>query len=215
MFDFHTHSLFSDGELLPSELVRRYKVKGYKAISISDHADASNIKTIVPKIVEFCRNFHDPKIKVIPGVELTHVPLNQFAKLAKYAREAGVKIIIAHGETLVEPVIPGTNRKALESDIDILAHPGLISLKDAKLAAKKGIYLELTARKGHSISNGHVAKIALQAKARLVFNTDCHSPADILSLKDRKRFIEASGIPASEAARVYKNMEKLLDKCTR
>ena len=41
MFDLHTHSLLSDGELLPSELARRYEEKGFRAIAITDHADVS------------------------------------------------------------------------------------------------------------------------------------------------------------------------------
>ena len=46
MYDLHTHSLLSDGELLPSELARRYEEKGYKAIAITDHVDFSNIKIV-------------------------------------------------------------------------------------------------------------------------------------------------------------------------
>lgn len=214
MYDFHVHSILSDGELLPAELAQRYKAKGYKAIAISDHVDMSNIKIVVPSIVEFCRNFSDPKITVIPAIELTHILLNQFATLIKYARSHGIKLVIAHGETLVEPVIPGTNKKALQSDIDILAHPGLISEIDAKLAAKRGIYLELTSRKGHSISNGHVAKIATQAKAKMVFNTDCHSPDNILDLEIRRNFIKASGLTVKQSEDVMLNMGKLFKKCT-
>ncbi|MBU2567479.1 MAG: PHP domain-containing protein, partial [Elusimicrobia bacterium] len=41
MIDLHTHTLFSDGELLPSELVYRAKVNGYSAICLADHADIS------------------------------------------------------------------------------------------------------------------------------------------------------------------------------
>jgi uncharacterized phage-associated protein len=32
MIDLHTHTLFSDGELLPSELVRRAEMTGYEAL---------------------------------------------------------------------------------------------------------------------------------------------------------------------------------------
>jgi histidinol phosphatase-like PHP family hydrolase len=215
MYDFHTHSLLSDGQLLPSELVRRYETKGYKAIAIADHVDASNIQHVLPKIVDFCKLFSNPNIKVIPAVELTHIPLNQFEKLIRYARNNGAKLIIVHGETLVEPVAPGTNKTALEFDIDILAHPGLISKNDAKIAANKGIYLELSARKGHCLSNGHVASIAREVNAGLVFNTDCHSPEDILSLELQKNFIRAAGLTDKETDQLFKNMEKLLDKCMR
>ncbi len=44
MIDLHTHSLFSDGELIPSELVRRAVMHGYRAIAITDHADFTNVE---------------------------------------------------------------------------------------------------------------------------------------------------------------------------
>ncbi len=122
MFDLHTHSLLSDGELLPSELCRRYEEKGFKAVAITDHVDLSNIKDIVRSIVDFCDNWPKKRIKVIPGIELTHLPLEQFAKAVQYARNNGIRLIVAHGETLAEPVLKGTNRAALLTKIDILSH---------------------------------------------------------------------------------------------
>ena len=139
MFNLHTHSLLSDGCLLPSELAVRYASKGYKVIAITDHVDYCNIEPTVKAILNFTK--HWPKnspIKVLPGIELTHLPLEQFKPLASYARKQGIKIIIGHGETPAEPVIKGTNRAALEADIDILAHPGKITDSDIKLAKKKG-----------------------------------------------------------------------------
>ncbi len=47
MIDLHTHSSFSDGELIPSELVRRAFVLGYTAIAITDHVDYTNIEHIL------------------------------------------------------------------------------------------------------------------------------------------------------------------------
>jgi len=182
MYNLHCHSLLSDGVLLPSELAIRHLSAGYKLIAITDHADYSNIETVVESILRFTKNW--PKktlpIKVLPGIELTHLPLEQFSPLAKYARHKGIKIIIGHGETLAEPVIKGTNRAALEADIDILAHPGLITEEDVKLAKKKNIFLELTSRLIHSVSNTHVAEIALKLGANLIINMDAHAPEDIL-----------------------------------
>jgi len=182
MYDLHTHSLLSDGELLPSELARRYEEKGYKAIAITDHVDFSNIKIVVPAIVEFCKKWPKDRIKVIPGVELTHIPLEQFSLLTKYSRKKGVKVIVAHGQTLSEPVIDGTNKKALCSDIDILAHPGEITKEEVLLAKQKGIFLEITSRNSHSKTNQHVIKLAREFGAKLIINSDSHQPRDILSL---------------------------------
>lgn len=210
MFDFHTHSLLSDGCLLPSELARRYEEKGYKAIAITDHVDVSNIKRVVAEIVNFCKNWPKKRIKVLPGIELTHVPLEQFSKLTKYARKHGIKIIVAHGESPVEPVIKGTNKAALNSDIDILAHPGKITKDEVMLAKKKNIFLEVTARKGHRKTNSHVIKMARAYGANLIINTDCHSPENIPSQNELKTLAIKAGLSSKEVETINQNVQKKL-----
>jgi histidinol phosphatase-like PHP family hydrolase len=82
----------------------------------------------------------DFPITVLPGVELTHVAPARIAPLARRAKELGAAIVVVHGETIVEPVEPGTDRAAVEcTDVDILAHPGFITLEEARLAAQNGI----------------------------------------------------------------------------
>ncbi|MFH1202324.1 MAG: histidinol phosphate phosphatase domain-containing protein [Candidatus Omnitrophota bacterium] len=213
MFDLHTHSLLSDGALLPSELARHYEVKGFRAIAITDHTDASNIKTVISSILEFTRTFPKAsKIKIIPGIELTHLPLVQFKPLVRYARAQGIKLIIGHGETLVEPVIPGTNRAALLAGVDILAHPGLIKASDVELAAKKNIYLEISCRRGHCLTNGHVATLAKRFKAKLIINTDSHSPEDILSPRDMILIAQGAGLDKKQSEALIKNAQALLSR---
>ena len=69
MIDLHTHTLFSDGELLPAELIRRAEEIGYEAIALTDHADSSNLDWIVPRIVRVCRDLNRyRKIRALPGV---------------------------------------------------------------------------------------------------------------------------------------------------
>ncbi len=179
MLDLHTHSILSDGELLPSELARRYEEKGFEAVAITDHADLSNIKALVEAITGFCRKWPKDRIKVLPGIELTHLPLDQFRPAVVYARKKGIRVIVAHGETLVEPVIDGTAMAALQAGIDILSHPGLISEENVKLAARRGVFLEVSTRKGHCLGNGHVVDLARRFGARLCVNSDSHAPADI------------------------------------
>src|SRR3989338_2088242 len=204
MYNLHTHTLLSDGALLPSEVAVRYLSLGYKAIAITDHVDYCNIKSTVAAVLNFTR--HWPKsagIKVLSEIELTHLPLEQFKPLANYSRKSGIKIIIAHGETLVEPVIKGTNRAALEADINILAHPGLISDADAKLAKKKNFFLELTSRKGHRDTNEYVAKRAIKLGAKLILNNDSHEPEDIISPQSLIKVGIKSGLNQKQIDEIY------------
>jgi len=211
MYDLHTHSLLSDGVLLPSELAVRYMMAGYKTIAICDHADYSNIETIVSSILKF--TYHWPKtspISVLPGIELTHVPLEQFKPLAIYARTKGIKIIVGHGQTPAEPVIVGTNRAALEADIDILAHPGLISDEDVKFAKERGIFLEISARKGHCKTNEHVAARALSLGARLILDSDSHAPEDIPTKDKIIEVAAAAGLSPEQVDGIYQEVKEFL-----
>ena len=211
MIDLHTHSLLSDGELLPSELVRRAEVMGYRAIAITDHSDASNIDFVIERIVNVCNELK-AAIPVIPGVELTHIPPRQIGQMVKRARDLGARLVLVHGETVVEPVSQGTNRAAIEAGVDILAHPGLLTPEDAMLAAEKGVCLELTARKGHSLSNGHVASVAKKIGVDMVLNTDTHSPSDIISDDMAVRIVVGAGLTEGDFRVITKNAEKILQR---
>ncbi len=181
MIDLHTHSTFSDGELIPSELVRRAVVQGYTALAITDHADFTNVEHILSCMKNIKSLEEDYDIRVFPGVELTHVPPAKMPALVKKARNLGAEIIVVHGETTVEPVPEGTNHAAVSLDIDILAHPGFITVEDAELARDNGICLELTSRSGHNRTNGHVCRIASETGAGLIVNTDSHAPHDLIN----------------------------------
>jgi len=213
MIDLHTHSLFSDGVLVPSELVRRAVMKGYEVIAITDHADASNLDFTIPRVAAACRELNRRwKIHALPGIELTHIPPETFADLTEKARSLGAVIVVAHGETLVEPVHPGTNRAAIEARVDILAHPGLLTKEEAELAATNGVFLELSARKGHSLSNGHVARIADAAKAKLVIDTDAHEPGDLITDDFARSVLLGAGLSNSQVDEVFKNSKTLATK---
>ena len=213
MIDLHTHSIFSDGELIPSELARRAKVTGYSVLAITDHGDHSNFDFIIPRLVKVCQKLTDAyALQVIPGIELTHVPPEYIYDLAVEARRAGAKIIVVHGETIVEPVVAGTNIAALRAPIDILAHPGLITEEEAMEAARNSIYLELTTRKGHSLTNGHVAKMARQAKAPLILNSDSHSPHDLVNRDMARKIAVGAGLSEAETVAMFRNSETQVKK---
>lgn len=198
--DLHTHSFFTDGALLPSEICRRAVVMGYSALAITDHADASNLESILEKLTRFAeeqgRFF---PLTFIPGVELTHCPPQTIAGLARRARRLGAAIVNVHGETLVEPTAPGSNRAAVECPhVDILVHPGFITEEEARLAAANGVYLEITSRRGHSLTNGHVAQVARTTGAKLVVNTDAHTPSDMIDQTLARKVAAGAGLTPEE-----------------
>lgn len=213
MIDLHTHTFLSDGVLIPSELVRRARVKGYRALAITDHVDASNVEFLVPQLVQVCERLSRlGKPVVIPGVEVTHVPPADLAAVVDSARSAGAQLVVVHGETTVEPVAPGTNRAALELPIDVLAHPGLITRQEAALAARRGVCLELSARRGHCLSNGHVARMARDAGATMVLNTDTHEPQDLLTYEEARRIILGAGLGSRDVERIYADAARLVER---
>jgi putative hydrolase len=210
MIDLHTHSLYSDGELLPAELWRRAQVKGYRYLAITDHVDASNYEVVFTRLKAAALSLNRGEFPVlIPGVEFTHLPPPLIAPLTAQARALGVPLIIVHGETLAEPVAPGTNRAAIQADIDILSHPGLLTLEEAAQARERGIFLEISARKGHSLANGHVARVALEVGASLVLNTDAHSPSDLITRYEAERIAWGAGLREAAIHTLFTDAEAL------
>lgn len=216
MIDLHTHTIFSDGELLPYELVRRAVVMGHSAIAITDHVDHSNIDLVIPRVVNAIKKLREfVSIEVIPGAEITHAPPKLISDLVKEARSLGAKIVVVHGETIVEPVIEGTNMAAIEAGADILAHPGIITTEDILFAKDKGVALEITSRKGHSLSNGYVAKEAVKFGVPLVVNSDMHSPGDLITKETARKILFAAGIEESRIEQIFDNSKILVEKALR
>lgn len=216
MIDLHTHSILSDGELLPYELVRRAIVIGYSAIAITDHVDTSNIDLVVPRIAKATKKLKEfVSIEVVPGAEITHAPPKLIPELVKEARALGAKIVVVHGETIVEPVAEGTNRAAIEAGADILAHPGLITTEDILFAKDKGIALEITSRKGHSLANGYIAKEAIKFGVPMTINTDSHSPSDLMTKETARKILFAAGIDENRIEQIFENSKILVEKALR
>ena len=211
--NLHTHSLLSDGALIPTELVRRARVAGYTAMAITDHADASNIEDVLKSLIRVARQLNaDKTFRVIPGVELTHIPPRLIPLMVKKARSLGARVIVGHGETLSEPVEAGTNRAYIEAKVDILAHPGLITEADARLAAKNGVHLEITTRAGHSISNGHVAALGKRCGALLLLNTDSHAPGDLASAERALKVALGAGLTEDDFKKMQDNAHAIIKK---
>ena len=211
MIDLHTHSIFSDGELVPAEHLRRVESLGYEAVAITDHADSSNLDFIIPRIVQVAEDLNRySQTRLLPGIELTHIPPQMFSELVPRARELGAKIVVGHGETIMEPVSPGTNLAAIKAGVDILAHPGFITKDEALLAAEKRVFLELTGRKGHSLTNGHVARISAEAGTLLVLNADAHGPGDFMTAEMAETVALGAGLNKVRYEKLRRDMSELV-----
>ncbi|MFA4835110.1 MAG: histidinol phosphate phosphatase domain-containing protein [Dehalococcoidia bacterium] len=215
IYDFHTHTTLSDGVLSPMELIQRAVQNGYHAIAITDHVGIGQLERFIAEITKDCALAEKCwAIKAIPGVELTHLPPSAISDAARDAKEMGAKLVVVHGETIVENVPHGTNSAAVKSPyVDILAHPGLLTSDEATIARKNGIFLEISARKGHSLTNGHVAQIARATGAKLLLDSDAHDERDLLSTSMTTLILKGAGLTESEIEEALRtNPHALLNK---
>ncbi len=215
VYDFHTHSSLSDGVLSPLELIRRAVHNGYRAIAITDHVGTGYIERVIAEVTKDCALAQAHwDIIALPGVELTHLPAAAIAEIARQAKEAGASVVIVHGETITEPVEQGTNLAAVSSPyVDILAHPGHLSLEEAKTAAANGIFIEITARHGHSLYNGYITNIAHLSGAKLLLNSDAHDESQLLTPVLARAIAHGAGLDDQEVNQVLQvNPRTLLRK---
>ena len=226
MFDFHIHVNCSGGRdgLLPSEAMRLAKCAGFRAVGLIVRADPSALPILLPTLktlVKTCSLYAD--IEAFAGVELVHVPPALLPDAVGQAREQGAALILAHGESiprqLADVVETGTNLAAINAGVDILAHPGLITVEDAQLAAEKGVLLELNTAPRHCLANGHIVRMAERFGCELLLNSDASSSADFespdVTQALRKAAALGAGLDAEGLSRLHVTERKLVQKLLR
>ncbi|MBM2831041.1 MAG: hypothetical protein HW414_93 [Dehalococcoidia bacterium] len=212
IYDFHTHTTLSDGDLTPLEIIRRASVNRYRVIALTDHIGVASLGQVIERLKEDCALAEKHwNILALPGVELTHVPTRSINEVARKAKQLGARIVLVHGETIVEPVEKGTNLAALQCPyVDILAHPGLLTSEEATLAAQNGVFLEITARRGHCLTNGHVARLATKAGCKLLLNSDAHDEDDLLTSRLAHDITVGAGLDVKTCQQVLRMNPHLL-----
>jgi len=213
VFDCHTHSFLSDGELGPGELALRAEEKGLSGLAITDHVDSVTVEQIVGPLADHVEELRAHRsIDLLVGCEITHTPPPLIGEVASRARKRGAEIVLVHGETPVEPVAPGTNLAAAEApEVDVLAHPGLIEDELIQRAAQNGVALEISARRGHSLANGHLVRRTRDVDVEVIVNTDAHAPADLITPAFARTVVRGAGHP--EPGSVLRSNERLFRRC--
>ena len=84
-------------------------------------------------------------------------------------------------------------------DIDVLAHPGFLTLEEARLAKENGVLIEITGRMGHNITNGHVVGVAREAGAAMVIDSDAHAPENLMDEAAARTVALGAGMTEAEA----------------
>ncbi len=199
-YDLHVHSFLSDGVLGPGELARRAESLGVSGMIYCDHVDEVTLEPILKQLIEGIEGLRkNRKIALKVGCELTHVTPQAIPELARRARKLGAEFVAVHGETIVEPVAPGTNRAAAScSDVDLLAHPGFVQEDELQLAIDNQVALEITARRGHSLTNGYLVACGANYPVRLVICTDTHLPTDLIGPQRALEIVRAAGHQSPE-----------------
>jgi histidinol phosphatase-like PHP family hydrolase len=64
------------------------------------------------------------------------------------------------------------------------------------------VYVEISARKGHCLTNGHVAQLALATGVKLILNSDAHDSPDLLTQAFAVAVLRGSGLNETESERV-------------
>ncbi|GHV56823.1 PHP domain-containing protein [Deltaproteobacteria bacterium] len=211
VIDLHTHTLLSDGELVPAELARRVQAAGYGVLGLADHVDSGTLNGVleVARASALALAGHLEGLTILPGVEITHVPPALIGDMIRRARDQGASHVVVHGESPVEPVAPGTNLAAIEAGADILAHPGLLGEREADLAAEKGVFLEISSRGGHCLGNGRVVRLARKYGAALLVNSDGHDPGDYLTPELQRTVALGAGLDEEEFAALMAGAARL------
>ncbi len=201
-YDFHAHTYLTDGSESATSMWWHARLLHHRVLAITEHVALEDPTPLLERLRSEARAFESGPLRTLVGVEITLAPPPRIAEVARQARRAGAQIVIVHGETPAEPVPPGTNRAAVRSGlVDVLAHPGLLTDRDAETARANGTAIELSGRALHGRTNGHVARVALAAGAELVVDSDAHATEHLLTYEVAELVARGAGLTVDQAAR--------------
>jgi putative hydrolase len=214
-YDFHCHTFLTDGRSSATDMWSEADRIGHRALAVTDHVALDDPQPLLDRLRREAKAWEGQELTTLVGVEVTMLPPRRIPDTVRAARRAGAEVVIVHGETLAQAVPLGTNRAAVElNDVDILAHPGFITVEEAELAKAHDVILEISARSIHMSTNGHVARTALEVGNDLVVDSDAHAIDQLVPSHVARQVARGAGVPESAVARVLRETpQRLLKRC--
>ena len=199
-FDFHTHTLYSDGECLASSIAEVAEASGLAAVAITDHGPELSVGIDPAKIplmfqdIEGARE--DANIPVLAGMEANVVNIDGAIDLDdEVIKKLDILVIGLHTlgtpmqEELAKNYFLAIMNAMRNNRVDVIAHPfrlhnnlaPYLSLEDidefVKLAAKKGVAIEINSK--YRVPSEEFLRACLKEGVKLSIGTDAHTTAEV------------------------------------
>jgi DNA polymerase (family 10) len=202
--DLHTHTEWSDGDNTIAEMVEAAAEFGYDYHCVSDHAAGPGVfgntglseSELAEQLDAVAAVAADAPIEVFTGVETNVTAEGDLSTDDDLLERLDVVVASPHAalgqdpETATERVV-----RAVEHPlVDVLGHPTgrLINQRPgldldygrvAEAAAEHETALEVNASPHRLDLNGEAVRIAVEAGATVVVNTDAHRPAELANVR--------------------------------
>ena len=200
-FNFHTHTLYSDGECLASGIAEAAEASGLTAVAITDHGPELSVGISPGKIplmlqdIETARE--DANIPVLAGMEANVVNVSGAIDLdEEIIKKLDILVIGLHTlggaptqEELAKNYLLAITNAMRRQRADVVAHPFRLHSYLApylspeeidefvKLAAEKGIAIEINSK--YRVPDEELLRACLREGVKLSIGTDAHTAAEV------------------------------------
>jgi putative hydrolase len=200
-FNFHTHTLYSDGECLASGIAEAAEASGLAAVAITDHGPELSVGISPGKIPMMLQDIEtareDANIPVLAGMEANVLNVSGAIDLdEEIIKKLDILVIGLHTlggaptqEELAKNYLLAIMNAMGRQRVDVVAHPFRLhsylaphlSLEEidefVKLAAEKGIAIEINSK--YRVPDGELLRACLREGVKLSIGTDAHTAAEV------------------------------------
>jgi len=200
-FNFHTHTLYSDGECLASGIAEAAEASGLAAVAITDHGPELSVGISPSKIPLMLQDIEeareDADIPVLAGMEANVVSADGAIDLDdEVIKKLDILVIGLHTlggaptqEELAKNYFLAIMNAMRRQRADVVVHPfrlhsylaPYLSLEEidefAKLAAEKEIAVEINSK--YRVPDEGLLRACLREGVKLSIGTDAHTAAEV------------------------------------